>query len=68
MNTATYKHRDVWLAWHLRQIESCKQELAASTNAAVDGAMLAAIETHRRAICRLQRECETEDGKAVTDG
>lgn len=66
--TGTYKHRDIWLAWHLRQIEACKQELAASTNAAVDGAMLAAIETHRQAVCRLQRECEMEDRKAVTGG
>jgi len=48
--TTELTHRDIWLAWHIRQAEKARLALCFAANDGERVALLATIDSHRAAI------------------
>ena len=57
----TLTMRQVWLGYHLREVEKAQRALHLNHNPAEQVALLNTIEHHRAAVCALDRECQMED-------
>jgi len=53
--------RQVWLGYHVREVDKARRALHLNENPAEQVALLNSIESHRAAICALDRECQNED-------